>query len=488
MARNTARISADGEAPLRAASSDQHSPAMAAALYAIRRHIDAGELLILLTGAPGTGKTHLLRTLASDAAMRGETSQLIDRGARLADQVEGAPDLLLVDEAQDMNAADRQRISERLSLSRKVSIVAVTDPGLLLLPRPLDELPWVRLPRLSPDDGAELAAHFCDEDVTLDDDAALRITILAHGTPAVIRALARGAGLEAHMEARTVVRLDDVNAAADRQFIVPRQDVEGSESAPVGADGMAPLHVMESAPPRPGKIINTATDAVPARSAANDSDAPAMAAPAETAPAFRHRFTGARVAAALMPFLLLAIGGWWLLDTPRQSSIADLASSARDVETISVDPVSLPMEMASAGLDQTAEPDQPTASVEVAPEELEMMATKTAPPRPLASLPPPRPAPAASRESRSAPEVDMAADPAAAPRLDLARARAPLPPSNAPVTLLASAPGPISSTVDLSPAALPGLSRAETSNETSDDALAAKATREARDVLRAVRN
>ncbi len=448
--------------------------AMQAALAEIRRHRDQGELLILLEGAPGTGKSHVLRRLAEEAGIEGQTCRLLERGAHLDAHDLDIPDLLLIDEAQDLGAGARRRLSSRMTLARQVTVVAASDVSGLPLPRAVERLPVVRLAPLDGEDAAALALDFATVDMAMDRGSAALVARMSGGVPGVIRALVRSARMEALLDGRTDIRAADVAAAGARQFL-RAADMKPAEHTDLGS-----VQVAET-PPAEDHDVSFADGLID--SAAND--APDVAGGLR--PAWLRPGVGSRVAAALLPVAILAAGGLWFMRQP----VPQDGPAASPVISAATSMSAAPSALAGADIDQTIEPQEPTAP------DVTLAGLSAAPVTKAGTAPPAADTPPRlfARTPADFGREDMAAAPVAlSGDTGTSNLSSPAPPAPGSPVVVALAPAPAIAPAParLPPVAVPDLIPASLSETTGDgmeeEALAVEATRRARDVLRAVRN
>jgi hypothetical protein len=190
------------------------SEAEIAASATIFDHVAAGRTLILLAGFPGVGKSALLRRIERDWATHFGAILLAARGAALGGMECQTPDLLLVDEAEDLDDAGRDCLSERVAAGRPSIIVAARPDDVRALPAGA-ELTIVRLDPLTPEEVARLATALCG-DLELWGGTLRRISLHAEGRPRLVRSLLRSAAIEATLENAGTVEPDHVDLAAAR--------------------------------------------------------------------------------------------------------------------------------------------------------------------------------------------------------------------------------------------------------------------------------
>ncbi|MHB9878629.1 hypothetical protein ACSMXM_03050 [Pacificimonas sp. ICDLI1SI03] len=190
------------------------SEAEIAASATIFDHVAAGRTLILLAGFPGVGKSALLRRIERDWATHFGAILLAARGAALGGMECQTPDLLLVDEAEDLDDAGRDCLSERVTAGRPSIIVAARPDDVRALP-PGAELTIVRLDPLTPEEVARLATALCG-DLELSGGTLRRISLHAEGRPRLVRSLLRSAAIEATLENAETVEPYHVDLAAAR--------------------------------------------------------------------------------------------------------------------------------------------------------------------------------------------------------------------------------------------------------------------------------
>ena len=168
-----------------------------------------GEGIALLHGAAGFGKTQLLRELAERQGP-GRTAVFLYRGSQLSATSHGDPDLLLVDEADDMNAADIAELRRRRD-GHGLTVIASTRRDLAdaLALGPIDAV--VELAAFSDAEARAFASDLANWPFSA---AALDTLVeAAAGSPRRIRSLVNVAGLEAELQESEEVDADIVAAA-----------------------------------------------------------------------------------------------------------------------------------------------------------------------------------------------------------------------------------------------------------------------------------
>jgi len=133
-----------------------------AALAALREALAGGERVVYLWGAPGSGKTHLLRAAVEAAAARGRAARYI--GAPHA-ELAHAPrcELLAVDDVERLDAAAQALLFDAFNAAKAAGACVVAAGAQPAAEAPLREDLRTRLAsgvslRLAPLDDAEKAA------------------------------------------------------------------------------------------------------------------------------------------------------------------------------------------------------------------------------------------------------------------------------------------------------------------------------------------
>lgn len=206
-----------------------------AARQALMQAIERQAAVIILAGAPGTGKTELLGSVAAElsgAAVR------IDRGGRLQEAADSDADVLLIDEATDLSEAGRAQLAERAGLPGKstvVTLVDADDPTLRDLAR---SAVVVTLSPFARADACAFTSSLKSGEIT---DAAIgEIARRSRGVPRLVRSLVSSSGIEAQIAGAGIIDADHVREAA-RHLMLPEPlpeepDDGGEEVAATGQD------------------------------------------------------------------------------------------------------------------------------------------------------------------------------------------------------------------------------------------------------------
>jgi hypothetical protein len=162
-------------------------PAWSEARETIIAEVNAGHALIALLGPPGTGKTVLLRDLATRFAELGRAVCLLEFGDSPQDV--GAAEIVLVDEADRISAS---RLDELRSL-KGVSVVLAALPASRDRFARYPGASVVQLALLSPDEACKFLVERLEQlglpKRTLTDAAWAQLIAHAHGAPRLLVAL-----------------------------------------------------------------------------------------------------------------------------------------------------------------------------------------------------------------------------------------------------------------------------------------------------------
>ncbi len=162
-------------------------PAWTEAREAVLALLAAGPAMILLLGPPGTGKTAMLRDLATTLGECGRTVRLLAFGDSPVDV--GPAEIVLVDEADRISTARLDELRSRGDLA----IILAAVPASLEQFAPYADAAVVRLAPLSPDEAcaflAERLAQLGLPNGALTEAAWSRLISHGHGVPRLLLAL-----------------------------------------------------------------------------------------------------------------------------------------------------------------------------------------------------------------------------------------------------------------------------------------------------------
>jgi hypothetical protein len=247
-------------------------------------HIELGTSLVVVSGAPGTGKTWLLDKTARLCTEKGLSVRREDRGDLIDIALTDTCDVLLVDEADSASPELLEQLMEaRGSRKRRHTIVLMCLPGSVMrFDRVGRYPPLLQLLPLADDEAREFlegGARSIGRSALFIRDAARLMVAQSAGSPRLLRRNASLAYFAAASEGRTVISSEHVSQALEANSFAAaaKNPNEGKSWTKPDPSDHSVLY-QKNSPPPPAEIARRTANPISTRSVEILSAKPVQAA------------------------------------------------------------------------------------------------------------------------------------------------------------------------------------------------------------------